>query len=399
MVLTAGTLARADVLSEWNDAALAAVIKSKQLPFVQTRTMAILDVAMFDAVNAVDRQYVPYAFKAPPVREASAEAAAAAAARGVLRALFSSEEAEWERLYAVSLARVVDKRARDLGVGVGEQAAATILALRSNDGADAPNAYRPFSQPSRYVPTVLPLGSNWMKVKPWVIDSCDQFRPGPPPNVDSPVWRRDYDEVRAVGGRNSTVRTPQQTEVARFWIMTGSVSVWPVLRAVATAPGRTLVQNARFLATAAMAVADSYIAVFDAKYAYQFWRPITAIRNGGGFREPQPEEAVWEPLVDTPLHPEYPCAHCINSGAAAAVLEAELGKGEVTPIEITSATAPDVKHRWSTIRQYQEEVSNARVWGGIHYRNSLEVGTAMGRQIGAVAVGRLSRLVEQASQK
>lgn len=149
-----------------------------------------------------------------------------------------------------------------------------------------------------------------------------------------------------------------------------------------------------------MAVADAYVAVFDAKYAYLFWRPITAVRNGGGRRGPLPAETSWEPLVETPMHTEYPCAHCITSAAAAAVLEAEFGTGELSPpIEMTSTTAPGVKRGWTTIRAWQEEVSSARVWGGIHYRSSTEVGIAMGRKIGEwtvrrelrPAAGRISR--------
>ncbi|HYQ82004.1 MAG TPA: vanadium-dependent haloperoxidase, partial [Anaeromyxobacteraceae bacterium] len=380
--LYAAPLARADVLWEWNDAALAAVVGTKQLAYVQTRTMTLLDVAMYDAVNAVERRYQPHAFRAEPVPGASAEAAAAAAARAVLAALLPEQRGTWDQLYATSLARVADAQARERGASVGERAAAAVLALRANDGADAPNSYRPVTPPGRYLPTALAVGSTWMKVKPWALDSCDQFRPPAPPSLDSPIWQRDYDEIRAVGARSSAARSASQTEAARFWIMTGPAAQWPVIRALSAAPGRTLVQNARLLALASMAVADAYTAVFDAKYQYLFWRPVTAIRNGGGGREPLADEAIWEPLVDTPMHPEYPCAHCITAGAAAAVLEADFGAGGVPPIEMTSLSAPGVTHRWTTVRAWQEEVSNARVWGGIHYRNSTEVGTAVGRKIG-----------------
>lgn len=390
LILAPSRAARADVLWEWNDAALGAAVAAKQLPFAQTRTMAMLNVAMFDAVNGVEPRYEPYALREAPARDASVEAAAAAAGRAVLASLFPDQARAWDQLYATSLAHVTDAKARDRGVAVGERAAAAVLALRANDGAEGPNPYRPFTQPGRYVPTALPVGSTWMRVKPWALKSCDQFRPAPPPGLDDTVWRRDYEEIRAVGGRASASRTPQQTEAARFWTMTGPAAQWPVIRSLATAPGRTLSQNTHLLAVASMAVADSYIAVFDAKYAYGFWRPVTAIRNGGGKREPLPDEATWEPLVDTPMHPEYPCAHCINAGATAAVLEAEFGKGPVPPIEMTSATAPGVRHRWTSVREWQDEVSNARIWGGIHYRNSTEVGTAMGLKIGEWATRRLA---------
>jgi hypothetical protein len=380
-------LALADALSEWNDAALAAALAARQLPFVQTRTMALVDVAMFDAANGVESRYEPYVLREGPVSGASEEAAASAAGHAVLVALFPDGRAAWDQLLASSLARVPDERARARGVALGEHAAAALLALRAGDGADAPNAYRPITRPGHYVPTALPVGSTWGKVRPWVLDACDQFRPPPPPALDGETWRTDYEEIRRIGERASSTRSASQTEAAKFWTMTGPAAQWPVIRALAAAPGRSLVQNARLFALAAMAVADSYIAVFDAKYAYLYWRPVTAIRNGGGVREPVAGEATWEPLVDTPMHPEYPCAHCINSGAVAAVLEAEFGTARRTsPIEMSSATAPGVKHRWSTIREWQEEVSNARIWGGVHYRNSTEVGTGMGRKIGEWAV-------------
>ena len=191
------------------------------------------------------------------------------------------------------------------------------------------------------------------------------------------------------GGKKSSVRTAEQTDIARFWSVVGPASWDPLLRAVAGAPGRTLLQNARLFALAEMAAADAYIAVFEAKYTYNFWRPITAIRNGDqhGVVNAMMRIADWEPLVDTPLHPEYPCAHCITSAAIAAVLEAEFGPSfpEVT---MTSPAAPGVVRRWTTAKAYTDEVSAARIYGGMHYRTSAAVGQAMGRQIGELAVKR-----------
>jgi hypothetical protein len=179
------------------------------------------------------------------------------------------------------------------------------------------------------------------------------------------------------------VRSPEQTDIARFWSIVGPASWDPVLRGVAAAPGRTVAQNARLFALAEMAAADAYIAVFDAKYTYNLWRPITAIRNGDMYgMSPIPD---WEPLIDTPMHPEYPCAHCITSAAIAAVLEAELGP-RFPEVTMTSPTAPGVTRRWTTAKAFTDEVSAARIYGGIHYRTSTVVGQAMGRQIGELAV-------------
>jgi PAP2 superfamily len=168
----------------------------------------------------------------------------------------------------------------------------------------------------------------------------------------------------------------------------GPASWDPVLRAVASAPGRTLSQNARLFALAEMAAADAYIAVFDAKYTYNFWRPITAIRNGDVHGAgAMTRVADWEPLVDTPLHPEYPCAHCITSAAIAAVLEAEFGS-TFPEVTMKSPTAPGVVRRWTSARAYADEIAAARIYGGVHYRTSTVVGQQMGKQIGEFAVRR-----------
>jgi hypothetical protein len=394
------TRARADVLGEWNDAAVDAVVVAKLLPPAGSRVMAVLDVAMFDAVNAVRPRYEPYAWREGPVRDASAEAAAASAAHTVLAALFPDRRKAWDDLLAASLASVPAGPPRDRGIALGRRVAEVILALRADDGSNAPNAYRPNTNPGRYVPTALPVSTGWGQVKPWALERGDQFRPAPPPPIDSETWRRDFEETRTIGGRASASRTALQSETARFWVMAGPPALWPVMRSLATsAPGRTLVDDARLFATATMAVADAHIAVFDAKYAFQFWRPITAVRNGGGLHEPRPEELAWEPLLDTPMHPEYPCAHCITSAALAAVLEVEFGTGTVPTIAMTSLTAPGVTHRWTTIHQYDVEVSSARIWGGIHYRNSTEVAAAMGRRIAAKALARLRPRAEMAQER
>src|SRR5271165_5000516 len=168
--------------------------------------------------------------------------------------------------------------------------------------------------------------------------------------------------------------------------MAGDPTRRTIVRQLARAPGRTLSQNARLFALVEMAVADSYIAVFEAKYTFNFWRPITAIRNGDiDGNEATVRDPSWEPLVDTPLHPEYPCAHCINSGAARAVLESEFGTGP-NPLTMTSPTAPGAVHKWASIADYAEEVSLARICGGLHYRNSTVVGKAIGKKIGELAV-------------
>jgi hypothetical protein len=378
---------RADVILDWNEIALKTIVAVGQRPPDQSRSMALAHVAMFNAVNAIDRRYAPYRFDARAPAGASGEAAAAAAARGVLIKLVPAQQAAIDKALAASLAAVPEGAGKNAGIALGERAAEAILADRAGDGTDAPDTYRPYTSPGVYVPTALPLSSEWPKVKPFVMASPTQFRPGPPPALSSPVWERDYKEIKAVGGRASATRTPEQTEVGRFWALTGPASWNPVVRQLAATKPLGLVENARLFALVYLAATDSFIAVFDAKYAYNLWRPITAIRNGdlegnGGMER----DPAWQPLINTPMHPEYPCAHCISSASVGAVLESQFGTGQVPQVAMTSPTAPGVTRKWVRIADYVSEVSNARVWSGVHYRNSAEVAEAMGRKIGALTV-------------
>jgi hypothetical protein len=202
-------------------------------------------------------------------------------------------------------------------------------------------------------------------------------------SLTSKEWATDYNEIKAYGSRNSKVRTPEQTETAKFWLMTGPQAYHPLAREIVSARGMSLVDSARFMAVFAIALTDAYVAVFDAKYHYEFWRPITAIRNGDIDGNPDTEvDPTWQPLDATPMHPEYPCAHCILSGAAATVIELLGGAGPLPELFLTSATAPGVTHRWSSLDALTAEVANARLWAGFHYRSSTRVGTAMGREVG-----------------
>ena len=376
----------ADVVIDWNQKANACVLEAKMYPFVGTRVMAIVHASMFDAINSIEGNYTPYKFKIAASVGSSPEAAGVAAAHAALVKLCPDQRSSLDAAYSASLAQIPDGTGKTAGIAVGEDVAAKVLAWRASDGAEAANMYRPVTTPGTYVSTTLPIGTEWGRVTPWVMERGSQFRPAPPPALTSATWTADYNEVKEIGAKKSTQRTAAQTETARFWTITGPQSFDPIVRQLAAAPGRTLSQNARLFALIEMAVADSYIAVFDAKYTYNFWRPITAIRNGDiDGNDATTGDAGWEPLVDTPLHPEYPCAHCINSGAARAVLESEFGKGP-NPLTMTSATAPGVEHKWASIQEYADEVSLARIYGGIHYRNSTVVGKAMGKQIGELAL-------------
>jgi len=376
----------ADVVTDWNQSAGACVLEAKIYPFAGTRVMAIVHTAMFDAINSIEGRYTPYKFKVSAPTGSSPEAAGVAAAHAALVQLFPEQKSALDAAYAASLAQIPDGPGKTTGIAVGEEVAAKVLEWRASDGADAANTYRPITTPGTYVTTTFPIGTQWGSVTPWVMEHGSQFRPAPPPALSSAQWAADYNEIKEIGAKKSARRSSEQTEVARFWTITGPQSFDPIVRQLATTPGRSLSQNARLFALVEMAVADSYIAVFDAKYTFNFWRPITAIRNGDiDGNDATARDPGWEPLIDTPLHPEYPCAHCINSGAARAVLESEFGTGP-NPLTMSSTTAPGVVHKWASIAEYAEEVSLARIYGGIHYRNSTVVGKAMGKKLGELAI-------------
>ena len=375
-----------DVVTEWNQKAGASVLEAKIYPFAATRVMAIVHTSMFDAINSIEGRYTPYKFRVSAPAGSSPEAAGVAAAHATLVALFPEQKAALDAAYAASLAQIPDGPGKVAGITVGEEVAAKVLAWRASDGSDAANTYRPVTTPGTYITTTLSIGTQWGSVTPWTMERGSQFHPAPPPALSSAEWAADYNEIKEIGGKKSARRASEQTEIARFWTITGPQSFDPIVRQLATTPGRSLSQNARLFALVEMAVADSYIAVFEAKYSFNFWRPVTAIRNGDiDGNDATARDPGWEPLIDTPLHPEYPCAHCINSGAARAVLESEFGTG-ANPLTMTSPTAPGAVHKWGSIAEYAEEVSVARIYGGIHYRNSTVVGKAMGRKIGDLAV-------------
>ena len=389
LVALAWTAAHADAVLDWNARAATIATQAQIGAFYGQRAMAAVQVAVLDAVNAIDGGGA--AGRPTPVaaRGASVDAAVAAANRAVLSALTPTQRAAVDAAFQAAMASVPTGPARDDGIAVGEQAAAGVLARLARDGADAPQAWRPPAMPGIYTPTALPVVTHWGQRTPWLLTSAEQFRPGPPPALASATWARDFNEIKAVGGAMAPRRSPEQTAMAKFWEGTAPTIYHAVVRSVAAQPGRDALRNARLLATAAQAIDDALIAVCDAKYRYNFWRPITAIRNGDrDDNEATEREAGWTPFIDTPMHPEYPCAHCILAGAVAAVLEAEIGTGPMPLLATTSPTAPGITRSWSTLADFVQEVSSARIFGGVHFRNSTEVGSDMGRRVGAWAASK-----------
>jgi hypothetical protein len=391
LLLAGAPRARADVVTDANAKAADIASKHPSTP-ISVRMMAIVQVSVFEAVNAITGRYPPYRVQMSPAPGASVDAAVAAATRTALLKLMPAQQAAIDADYQALLGPVPDGPAKTNGIAVGEQAATAVLASCANDGSVALDTYRPHAIAGVYVPTLTPAVPHWGKRTPWVMASPDQFRPGPPPSLTSATWARDYNEVKALGSKSSTQRTPEQTAIAKFWEATAPAVYWPVARSVANAPGRDVTDNARLLAVAGMAMDDALTAVFDAKYTYTFWRPITAIRNGDLSRNDAiVAEPGWTPFIDTPMHPEYPCAHCIVSSALGAVLVAEIGSGPVPKLSSASSTAGGAVRTWTSVSDFTQEVSMARILDGVHYRNSTEVGMAMGKKIGELAVQKLPK--------
>jgi hypothetical protein len=385
---------------DWNAKADAIGIE-KQLPNApNARGQAMLHVAMFEAVNAIDRRYAPYKLNLIADRTASREAAAASAAHDVLLALYPDQKPDLDATLAASLAGIAETDAKSKGIELGKNAAAGIIALRANDGSNAPESYRPYTTPGVYVPTATPIESTSGGITPWAMSTGSQFRPAPPPALKSETWTRDLNEIREIGSSTSTKRTAEQTTMARFWFFTGPRTYNPIVRQIASARKMDLVDCARLYALTSMAGIDAFIAVFDGKYAYNLWRPVTAIRNADLTSNPAtPREASWLPLGVTPMHPEYPCAHCIVAAAVSTVLQNVAGN-EIGEITLASPTAPGITRKWTRLQDYSDEVSNARVYAGFHYRFSTEVGKDMGKKIGELTVAtQLRGAVASAQQK
>jgi PAP2 superfamily protein len=380
------SLTSADVITDWNERAVTAGYTARVTPGVSARNIAMVHLAMFEALNSIEPRYTPYRTHLATESSASREAAAASAAHYILVREYPDQAKEFDKALEASLAAVPDGPPKTEGMRLGEQAARVILDERRADGADAPNTYRPFTVAGKYVPTVFPVMSSWGAVRPFALKSGNQFAPVAPYALTSMQWAKDYAEVKKMGAKTGSARTAEQTEIARFWELVGPATYNPVARQLSAAKSLDVVDNARLFALFSIAASDAGVAIFDAKYKYNFWRPVTAIRNGDlDGNNATERDPNWEPFIATPMHPEYPCAHCTFQSTAASVLETFFGSNAAT-FTLTSTTAPGVTRRFSKLSDYVAEVVNARVYDGVHYRTSGGAGAAMGRKIGQYTV-------------
>ncbi len=381
----------ADPVLEWNVNMLDAISRATTSGLLHSRWAAIVHAAVYDTVVSFTTDAEPYAgIHEWPSSGASMEAAAIAAAHFALVGLLPEQRPSLDDLYARSLS-TRGLTTADTGVEIGEGVASRILALREADGsASAQFPYTPpgagnpgvwAPTPPAFAPALLP---GWGKVTPWVVRRGSQFRLPPPPRVNGNRYMRDVEEVRDFGRLDSIVRTPYQTDVARWW-SPSAVILWnPVARQVAVAKGLSISENARLFALLNITAADAAIACWDSKYAYNVWRPISAIRNADGVNIPP--DPHWGPFLATPPFPEYPSAHNEISGAMAQILIALFGDSPGVTMIAHSPAHPTFDHLWTRFGQGIDEVIDARVWEGIHFRNSDEQGIRAGRCVGQFVI-------------
>lgn len=384
-------------LATWNVIALRTTAAGPFSPPRETRSLAIVSGAVNDAVCSIMRKCTVYAERIDASHDASIMAAVDAAAHDALVALYPSPAtvASLDASYDSALATLPADEARNEGVAVGEAAAANMLALRANDHSQDPMSYTPAPGLGAWVPTppafAPALEPQWGAVTPFTLDAGSQLRPPAPPAPGSDAAVRDYLEIADLGSATSTTRTAAQTEVARFWVSTAPQLWNQVVQQLTMAPGMNAAKAAHAYMLLNMAGADAMIAAWDAKYAYSQWRPITYIRStlddGSEVTVPDP---TWAPLLPTPRFPDYPAGHTTFGGAAERVMTAMFGE-QPGALSITSPTAGNVTHSYQSFHEIADEVSNARVWGGIHWRTSVNVGRALGQQVGDVALARLGR--------
>jgi len=377
-----------NVVVEWNQTLLALVQTPGAAPATvqPTRAFAIMSAAVFDAVDAIDPDGPQYRTHLRAPRYASQPAAAAQAAHDVLRALFPAFGASLDRQLNADLAGGPAGRARDAGSHVGAQAATELLALRASDGSDAtPPTYVSTGQPGDFRPTppafAAPVFTHWSAVTPFVLGRADRFRPPPPPALTSPAYAEAINEVRSLGQDTSTTRTAEQTTIGKFWAAPIQNYWNAIAEQVVLAHHADTDSAARVFALLDLGLADATIALYDAKYTYRVWRPITAIRLADTDGNPATAgDPAWTPLATTPADPSYPGAHSALSAAAATILGAAYG--DRTTFTVTSPLLPGVTRSFSRFSAAVTEAGLSRIYAGIHTRIDHQAGTRLGTQVG-----------------
>jgi hypothetical protein len=390
-----GSATQPDQVIQWNQELLKLiqVMGAQPATIHPTRTLAITQLAVFDAVNATDRGNESHLFRSQGSGDASPDAAAAAAARTTLLALLPSQQPAIDAFYQTSLAQIGSGRGVQRGIQVGEQVAQAVLASRANDGASVtPTPYVPQPGPGEYQltpPAFAPAGfTQTAHVTPFVLTSASQFRPPAPPALTSPRYADDFNEVKSLGRLTSTTRSADQTAIGKFW---GAAPIWIVWNQIADQAGvafnNSLARNARMLALLDTSLADGAIALYDAKYAYHRWRPITAITATDQGNPNTIADPTWVPLANTANDPGYPGAHAAFSQAAATALDEFFGTDNFS-FSLTNATTA-ITRSFDSFSGAADEASASRIYAGQHFRYDENAGQALGRQVADFVVDHL----------
>ena len=390
-VLTVATGAMAqNSVTDWNSIAITAARASKApgsaTPGGASVYVAYMQLAVYNAVNAIDRRFEPYKYRVAAPEGASADAAAVEAAYRTLLAFLPDQQTYLSTQYASSMSALPGGPAKTKGQMVGQASSSALIALRAGDGLGANVTY---SYPSSPVPGVWMLTPGatapqtpWLgQMRPFTFDNPAKFLPDePPPNLMSETWMHDYNLTKTLGAANSTVRTAKQTEIGLFWTDHTTAQYGRLLRATATQRNLSLEDTARLFAMAYTAEADSIIGCYNAKYHFSFWRPVTAIQNGDIDGNPGTvPDATWLPLATTPAHPEYPAAHACLTGALGELLRSYFGTANLV-LSIDS-TVTGTTHIFNNVNDWQKEVENARIYAGFHYNHSVVQGTLLGHNV------------------
>lgn len=390
--LLAPVAARADAVSDWSGIASTVVSTAARYPSAAITDLAYVHVAIYDAVNAIDASHSVFAvIPTTPAAGASPEAATAAAAYTVLSAFFPAQLPYLDGVYAGHLAGIPDGPAKAAGIAVGSEVAVALLASRSGDGRNASVPYVFGSGPGVYqvtpgapLPPVTPAVPWLAQLRPFALESPSQFRAEGPPDLSSSKWAEDFNEVKSFGALNGSLRTPEQTEIGRFYVENPATQANRNIRRIAADQGLSLPDSARFFAQIYVTVGDSMITCWDSKLHYSFWRPVTAIRaadtDGNDATEADP---AWSPISNTPNHPEYPAAHGCLTAALAHSLEDFFGTRKI-PVTLTSTSVPGIplaEHTFAKTQDMVREIIDARVYAGYHYRTSGVHGTVIGQKV------------------
>ena len=370
-----------NVVTEWNAVAQDAIVAIAAQPIQRSQLwMTLVHVAIYDAVASMTDEYEPFKVTPAHLRPASRAAAAIAAAHGVLVRLLPSQQATLDAARERSLASIRDGARKDNGIAIGEEVASRLLEI--HDGVIPTVTYIPGTGPGVWQPTssANALLPGFAQITPFALTSQAQFRPGPPPALPSRAWASDYNEVKAFGVATGSLRTAEQTEIGRFYTEHAVAQYSRAFRRYAIENALDLQRTAHFFAMANTAILDSQIACWDAKFHYNFWRPVTAIHAGGTDGNPATDpDPAWNALVATPAHPEYPAAHGCWTSAVARILEHFNGTKAVHFVLDSAVTG--TTHVFEDMDDLRTEIINARVYGGMHYRNSVVVGVSMGEQV------------------